>query len=332
MIAQLDGAYARARPWKAVTRVLSWAFFEGRPVTSRLHWINPAVLALLRVARRAPEPAEPVAPVYIVGTGRSGTTVLGKILSLHPDVGFLNEPKAMWHVIHGREDLVGNFTLGPASYRLGADEATERVRANARRVFGVYSRMVGAGRVLDKYPEMVFRIPFVRAIFPDARFLFLVRDGWDTLRSMDTWSDRHGVYRAGRWCDWWGVEDRKWRLLIDQVAAREEGLDLDAARLKGIDDERSRAAVEWLLTMREGMRHLEDGNAPVELVRFEDVTRGPTRTLERILEFCGLSHDDGMLGYGASELEAVPHKEPVELRPGIERPFLETMERMGYTR
>lgn len=331
MIAQLDGAYARVRPWKAVTRVLSWALFEGRPVTSRVHWINPAVLALLRAARRVPEPAEPVSPIYIVGTGRSGTTVLGKVLSLHPDVGFLNEPKAMWHVIHGREDLVGNFTLGPARYRLGADDATERVRTDARRVFGVYGRVAGAGRVLDKYPEMVFRVPFVRTIFPNARFLFLVRDGWDTLRSMDTWSDRHGVYRAGRWCDWWGVEDRKWRLLVEQVAAREEGLSLDPGWLKGLDDERDRAAVEWLLTMREGMRHLDDG-VPFELVRFEDVTRDPATTLERILEFCDLSHDDGMLGYGAAELEGVPHKEPVELHPDVERPFLETMERMGYTR
>lgn len=332
MIAQLDGDYVRRRPAKAAVRVLSWALFEGRPVTSRGHWINPIVLAWLNAVRRLPASRSDPAPVYVVGTGRSGTTVLGKVLSLHPDVGFLNEPKAMWYVVHEEDDLIGNFGRGSARYRLDAGDATREIRERARRTFGAYARLARAPRVLDKYPEMIFRIPFVREIFPDARFLFLVRDGWDTVRSMDRWSDRHGERKAGERRDWWGVDDRKWRLLVEQVAAADGDLGRRVDELSALDDHRDRAAVEWLLTMREGMRHLEAGDAPVEMVRFEDLTREPGATLERILAFCDLPYDETMMAYGRGELAPVPHRDAVALHPAVEAPFLETMERMGYTR
>lgn len=333
MIAQLDRDYIRRRPWKAVTRLVSYAGFEGRPVTTRGRWINPLVFGWLRIAARLPLERPEAPPVYIIGTGRSGTTILGKVLSLHPRVGFLNEPKAMWHVICPREDVIGNYSRGEASYRLGRDEATRDAVATAHRLYGVYARTVGAETVLDKYPEVVFRIPFVRCVFPDARFLFLVRDGWDTIRSIDRWSERLGVEpSAGDTHDWWGVDDRKWRLLVRDVVSDDPRLGDHADAVADIGRHLDRAAVEWAVTIREGAQWLERLPDQLHLVRYERLVREPERCLVELLDFCRLERDPEVLDYGREVLRPTDHKGTADLHPLVKPAFAEMMDRMGYER
>ncbi len=177
MIAQLDPLYIQMRPWKLWSRLVSYCLFEGRPLTTRGRWVNPLVFSLFAIEKRLPQIKRVEKPVFILGTGRSGTTILGMVLSMHREVGFLNEPKALWHAIHPGEDLIGSYALGAANYRLAADEATPKRILYAHRLFGAYLATSLARRVVDKYPELIFRVPFVKAIFPDAKFLFLVRNG-----------------------------------------------------------------------------------------------------------------------------------------------------------
>jgi hypothetical protein len=41
-------------------------------------------------------------------------------------------------------------------------------------MYGAYLALTGTTRVIDKYPELVFRVDFVRALFPEAKFLLIV--------------------------------------------------------------------------------------------------------------------------------------------------------------
>ena len=332
MIAQLDADYLEASPWKGVTRVLSWLAFEGRPVTTRGRWINPLVFRFLDLARRLPAGRDLEPPILIVGTGRSGTTILGKVLSLHPEVGFLNEPKALWHAAYPAEDVIGNYTRGAARYRLEAEDAGEETADAVRRMYGTYLSLVRASRVLDKFPEMIFRVPFVRRIFPGATFLFLVRDGWDTVRSIDRWSDRLGDETGEHTHDWWGVDDRKWRLLVRDVVAEDPSLREDIEVIEGLDDHRDRAAVEWIVTMREGMKWLRRLPGAFHLLRYEDLVREPRDALSDLLAACGLSQSETVLRYAEGRLRSRPHKPPCDLHPAVAGAFRETMHEMGYRR
>lgn len=331
MIAQLDGEYVWRRPLRALARVVSWGAFEGRPVTTRGRWVNPLVFAWLTAARRLPVAGSENPPVYVVGTGRSGTTVLGKILSLHRDVGFLNEPKAVWHEIHPGEDVIGNYTRGPARYRLGEEEVTPERAAALRRLYGIYARAVGARTVLDKYPELIFRVPFVRGLVPDARFVFLVRDGWDVVRSIDRWSHRFGVHGGdGTIRDWWGVDDRKWRLLVRDVVADAPRLGEHAGEVMGIDRHVDRAAVEWAVTMLEGTCWLQRLGEDFRLVRYERLVEDPSAVVPELMEYCGVERDPGVVDYACEILRPSEHKPPADLHPLVEPFFREMMERMGY--
>ena len=188
MVAQLDGLYLRLASGRALRRLIAYGLFEGRPVTTRGRWINPLVFAFAGLAKRSARTRAVERPLFVVGTGRSGTSILGTILSLHPDVLFLNEPKALWHAIHGGEDVIGSYASRPGRLALDARDATGEVVRAAHRVFGACLGLTGARRVLDKYPELLYRVEFVRAIFPDARFVLLVRDGWASARSIAEWS------------------------------------------------------------------------------------------------------------------------------------------------
>ena len=331
MIAQIDPLYIKTRPMKVLKRLVSYAFFEGRPVTTKGRWINPLVFSLLKRFAANNNRYESVEkPIFILGTGRSGTTILGIVLSMHREIGYLNEPKAMWHLIHPHEDIIGNYSQTEAQYRLTAEDATNQMRQRAAQMFGAYLMATRSKRLVDKYPELIFRVDFVRAIFPDARFIFLVRNGWDTCHSIATWSKRLGVHINGEKHDWWGVDDRKWRLLVEQLIKTDSVFSQTADEIKKFDRHLDRAAVEWIVTMREGLRLMRTSPDYIHLVRFEGLTSQPDETLSALCDFCELPTDATFREYARHTLRPVPAKESFDMHPKIAPLFHDTMRKVGY--
>lgn len=331
MVAQIDGAYIKARPTKLYSRLISYGLFEGRPLTTKGQWINPIVFALFSIAKRLPPPKKVKKPIFIIGTGRSGTTILGIILSMHQDVGFLNEPKALWHSAYRGEDLIGSYTRNAARYRLGAEDATPEIKQAMHRMFGWYLAATGSRRVADKYPELIFRVPFVREIFPDAKFLFLVRNGWDTCHSIEHWSKRLGEQRSDETHDWWGADNRKWKLLVEQMVAHEPGLASHLSEIAGMTRHTDMAAVEWIITMREGLRLRQQYPGMVHTVVYEDLSAHTDKTLAALSAFCELRPDPIFDNYARQTLQPVRAKQPFDLHPAIRPEFDAVMRDLGYT-
>lgn len=331
VIAQLDPLYVRLRPRKALVRVLSHLLFQGRFLTTDHRWLNLIILAELRGLQKLPQIKPVDRPIFIIGTGRSGTTVLGKVLSIHRDVGFLNEPKAMWFTVCSEEDVNGHFGRGYARYRLTAEDATHERRKAARNLYGAYLSITGTRRVVDKNPEMVFRIPFLKRIFPDAKFILLVRNGWDTVHSIAQWSESHRRIVRGASEDWWGENLRKWQLMVEQLVPSEPLLRQQREEIALFTREEDMAAVEWIITMQEGLRALHSWPRSVYLVRYEDLTRHPSETLETLLDFCKLKPDTIFCWYGEKVLTPVPHRAVPVIASSISTQFQDTMRALGYS-
>ncbi len=330
MPAQLDRAYLAARPGKALARLLAAGLFEGRPLTARARWLNPLVFAALATARTLPPLRAVRAPLFLVGTGRSGTTWLGKVLSLHPEVAFLNEPKALWHAAIPDEDLIGSYAAAPARLALDERDATPRAARVLARGYGAFLALTRARRVLDKYPELVFRAACVRALFPEARFLLLVRDGADTSRSVAAWSARRRATAAGD--DWWGRAGRKYRILVEQGAVHEPDLCGAVAELAALDGHEDRAALEWILAMRAGMALLARHPAQVLAVRYEALVEAPRASLARVLEFAQLTPAAALLAYAERSVGPRVRAAPLTLAPALRAPFAATRRALGYER
>ena len=330
MIAQIDKSYVKIRPTKAISRLISYALFEGRPLTTKGQWINPLVFFHFELEKRLPQLKRVLKPIFIVGTGRSGTTLLGFVLSTHRDVGFLNEPKALWHSIYKEEDIIGSYCQGIARYRLDATHATMEVQRAAHRLFGAYLTAVAAKRVVGKYPEMIFRVRFVRAIFPDAKFIFLVRNGWDACHSIVKWSERFGMKTNNEIHDWWGVNNRKWRLLLTQLITTDNAFSGIVEVISGLRERTDMAVIEWILTMREGLFQMEQNPDCIYMARYEELTKNPRSKLADITKFCELESDERFFAYAERAITPTSAHPKFDVHPAVLPLFEKTMEQLGY--
>ncbi len=329
MIAQLDKLYIKTRRYKVYVRLLSYLFFEGRPLTTKGQWINPLVFLNYRIASVLPKFKKVQKPIFIVGTGRSGTTILGVLLSMHKDVAFLNEPKAIWNFAYPHEDLIGSYSEDTAYYRLTAKDTTPALQKKVRNIYSYYLSTTFSKRVVDKYPELIFRTEWVRGVFPDAKFLFLVRNGWDTCASIKSWSKRHSVSVLEEQHDWWGRNNRKWKLLVDQVVASDKELSPFQSQIAAFSDHVDMAAVEWILTMKEGLSRIEAGE-DMYLVKYERLVQDPASEMEKIFKYCELPNDSKALDYAIKTMTPAADKEPFTINSLILPEFKRVMQLLGY--
>lgn len=119
-------------------------------------------------------------PVFVVGCSRSGTTVTYETLAASPELlSFGFEIPEFWNGLWGPHHNGWESEAATASHALPAH------RDRARAWF--YARL-GQGRVLDKTCINVMRISYLNALFPEAHFVFIQRDGRDVVSSMmDGW-------------------------------------------------------------------------------------------------------------------------------------------------
>jgi Sulfotransferase family len=218
---------------------------------------------------RRGDPQQRPAP-FVVGVGRSGTTLLRLMLDAHPRVAIPPETHFVPELI-GRarlrvsaEELVEELVAARHWDDFGLDAGALRGRvaglgdaraaAVLRAFYTLYAESQGKDRWGDKTPIYVKRMRLIVEVLPEARFIHLIRDGRDVALSRR----RRGMGAGKPIAD---VAER-WRRRI--TLARRQ-----ARRLRG--------------------RYLE--------LRYEDLVTDPEPHLRAICELCELEFDPAMLAH-----------------------------------
>ncbi|MGF1451030.1 MAG: sulfotransferase [Opitutales bacterium] len=127
-------------------------------------------------------------PVIILGAPRSGTTFLGDLLATHSHLAFANEPSPIWR--YGNEHR---------SDCLRPEWLTESKRRYIRERFERIVTENEKTRLLEKTPQNCLRIPFVEAVFPDAKYVHILRDPVETILSIRRmWDTNTSGFRGVR--------------------------------------------------------------------------------------------------------------------------------------
>ena len=238
---------------------------------------------------------------FIVGTGRCGSTLLHEILAKHEEVSFFtnfedNHKKlvfpgnwggALYRKNHLALTKAGRKRFAPTEayqliarnvspiyvrpYRdLTADDLTPWMKERFYNFFHQHYKKYGKPAFIHKYTGWS-RIGFFSDIFPEAKFIHIVRDG----RAV-----------ASSWLQmrWWGgyegIDNWLWGPLSD--ADREEWDDSGNSFV-------TLAGLSWRMLMDS----YDHSSSALEedrylMIRYEDFLKSPVEQMERVLKFSGL--------------------------------------------
>ena len=125
-----------------------------------------------------PGEAAHAAPVFLVGFPRSGTTLLDTLMRGHPDIAVVEEEP----MLDRATAAIGEFrSLAEIEALTGGQR--EAMRAAYQSELRRHLPEGGRPVVIDKLPLNIVRIPEILAMYPDARFILVLRHPLDCVLS-----------------------------------------------------------------------------------------------------------------------------------------------------
>ncbi|MCC6661312.1 MAG: sulfotransferase [Phycisphaerales bacterium] len=257
--------------------------------------------------------------VFILGCGRSGTTVLGQMLSKHRDVTYLNDQFSLWADAAPEYDICGKAPLpGPGKPAPVALDARDAGPVRERVLAALEQRRAGRRVLIEKLAVNNFRIPFLLALAPDAYLISIVRHGVEVAASIEQ--------RALR-SKWYGPNDRKWECLSEH--ARRAGY---GALLPLCTSFFYRGLLEWRMSVDAAFASLSTLCPPRLIeVRYEDLVENPVSVCGRLEKFLGIMERPVMREFAATRIAR--RSEPAserEIPEHTERIAGAALRRLGY--
>lgn len=133
----------------------------------------------------------PMEKFFIFGHARSGTTVLARLVRLHPQVHcnyqahFFTRPPLLQSLVSS-DEVSEWLKRGSNRWNRGADLSPTVLRVTADYIMEREARQLGKTIVGDKSPSSLLdgeAVRLMQKVYPDGRLVYIVRDGRDTALS-----------------------------------------------------------------------------------------------------------------------------------------------------
>jgi hypothetical protein len=280
-------------------------------------------------------------PVIIIGAPRSGTNMLRDALCSLPDFGSwpCDEINYIWRY--------GNMQSYSDDIPVSAIKPW--IVDYIRRKFNWVSTKYGVEYVVEKTCANSLRVPFVDSILPEARYIFIFRNGLDVVASASKrWVADIEIFYLLKKVRFIPVSTAPLILLrflrnrINKVLSSEHRLRYWGPEISGLESIQSQysvtelAAIQWrqCVEMSSSSFATMDRNRWISL-SYEDFVSRPKLELEKILDFLGVEVDDHRLISAVKNVRSSSVGRSDGVFTDLERRSLErligpTMQRFGY--
>ena len=219
-------------------------------------------------------------PVFVIGAPRSGTSMLFSILRRSREL-------TSWLTGESHEVWERDFHPALSGWKSNALDAGEPNLAAIRRIKRSFFLAAGARkRFIDKTPRNALRVGFIDALWPDARFVFLTRDGRENVNSLiNAWrTDRYRTYALERPHSIPGVDPNWWKFTLY------EGWEGDVSGPLEIV-----CAKQWMHSYDRALASFADIDSSRWLkVAYEDIVDDPVGATRDIMGWLGLEFTDAV--------------------------------------
>jgi hypothetical protein len=228
-------------------------------------------------------------PIFIISAPRAGSTLLFETLSQFPN---------LWTVGRESHDLIEAIPeLHPAAHNFSSNRLTEadalphigpalrdgfvrqlRDRSGTAYLNLPIEQRPQKIRFLEKTPKNALRVPFLKAIFPDALFIFLYREPRANISSiMEGWRSPHFI----PYPELPGWQKKKWRFLL--IPGWSSLQNCSQAEI---------AARQWQTANSYIWNDLQSlPSSSWRPVRYRDLIEEPEKAIKQISEFAGIELD-----------------------------------------
>ncbi|MBD9373704.1 sulfotransferase [Rhizobium sp. ARZ01] len=274
-------------------------------------------------------------PIFLIGNYRSGTTITQNLIGLHPDVVTWYEPRTLWLCADP----------GRQHDEFAESDATEKVTRYIRRRFLKFQLQNGGRQIMENTPSNVLRVPYVQEIFPEATFLFITRNPFSFISSMELKWQKTKTFKGLKrtlsvvpvWQLHYYVGSLVRQMIVKKIlrgkytpiyGPRYKGIDLD---LK-VNDKLAVIARQWARGNRKAREDLAKlGTGRVLTCRYEDLMEDTEATLRQIYDHCGLTCSDDIVRAAKEMVDPTRQEKWLRLdREKLKAIIPEVQEEMGY--
>ena len=239
--------------------------------------------------------------IFIIGAPRSGTNMLRNIVTSFDGVETWPCDEINYILRHGN--------VRHPSDEFGAEHATPEVTSYLFSTFEKFGKKLGAKILVEKTCANSLRVSFLNKIFPEAKYIFVVRDGIDAAGSAKLrWTaklDLRYILKKARFVpkkDLIYYVLRYFRARLHRFFSKEKRLAFWGPELNEMQDILARhnlnevCAIQWQQCVEKADKELDFlAQDQVCRVKYEGFVSNPKYELARVLKFMGIEASEKQL-------------------------------------